>query len=67
MTAALGINTLLHALHHYSATELIVANIDIRAVAGTSGTVAVERTKGARPIGRAPSRGNEPVLTPMYA
>jgi integrase len=57
-----------HALRHYSATELIAAaDADVRTVAATTGTAAVEHTKGARPNGRAPFRGNEPVLTPMYA
>ena len=46
MTAALGINTHLHALRHYSATELIAANIDIRTVAGTSGTRRWSTQKG---------------------
>ena len=37
MTADLGINTYLHALHHYSATELIAAGVDVRTVAGRLG------------------------------
>jgi len=37
MTRALGIDTVLHALRHYSATELISAGVDIRTVAGQLG------------------------------
>jgi integrase len=37
MTAALGIDTHLHALRHYSATELISAGVDVRTVAGRLG------------------------------
>jgi integrase len=37
MTADLGINTHLHALRHYSATELIAAGVDVRTVAGRLG------------------------------
>jgi integrase len=41
MTAELGIDTHLHALRHYSATELIAAGVDVRTVAGRlGGTVA---------------------------
>lgn len=34
MTAGLGLDTRLHALRHYSATELIAAGVDVRTVAG---------------------------------
>ncbi|MGW0231936.1 tyrosine-type recombinase/integrase [Actinopolymorpha singaporensis] len=37
MCAALGIDSHLHALRHYSATELITAGVDIRTVAGRLG------------------------------
>jgi integrase len=37
MTAGLGIDTHLHALRHYSATELIAAGVDVRTVAGRLG------------------------------
>jgi site-specific recombinase XerD len=37
MTAELGIDTHLHALRHYSATELIAAGVDVRTVAGRLG------------------------------
>ncbi len=37
MTANLGIDTHLHALRHYSATELIAAGVDVRTVAGRLG------------------------------
>ncbi len=37
MTADLGIDTHLHALRHYSATELIAAGVDVRTVAGRLG------------------------------
>lgn len=37
MTADLGIHTHLHALRHYSATELIAAGVDVRTVAGRLG------------------------------
>jgi integrase len=37
MTARLGIDTHLHALRHYSATELLSAGIDLRTVAGRLG------------------------------
>jgi integrase len=37
MCAALGIDSHLHALRHYSATELIAAGIDVRTVAGRLG------------------------------
>jgi integrase len=33
----LGINTTLHCLRHYSATELIAAGVDVRTVAGRLG------------------------------
>ncbi|MFG3298859.1 tyrosine-type recombinase/integrase [Micromonospora chersina] len=37
MAARLGIATNLHALRHYSATELIAAGVDVRTVAGRLG------------------------------
>jgi integrase len=37
MCAALGIDSHLHALRHYSATELISAGVDVRTVAGRLG------------------------------
>jgi integrase len=37
MAARLGIDTHLHALRHYSATELLTAGVDIRTVAGRLG------------------------------
>ncbi|GAB3837772.1 hypothetical protein GCM10028799_77360 [Kribbella italica] len=37
LAARLGINTTLHKLRHYSATELIAAGVDIRTVAGRLG------------------------------
>jgi len=37
MTANLGIKTHLHALRHYSATELLAAGVDLRTVAGRLG------------------------------
>ena len=37
MCRRLGIDTHLHALRHYSATELINAGVDIRSVAGRLG------------------------------
>jgi hypothetical protein len=67
MTAALGINTHLHARHNYSATELIAANVDVRTVAGHLGHGGGGAHKGGPAEWPGPSRGNEPVLTPMYA
>ena len=37
LAAALGIETTLHKLRHYSATELIAAGVDVRTVAGRLG------------------------------
>jgi site-specific recombinase XerD len=37
MCAGLGIDSHLHAIRHYSATELINAGVDIRTVAGRLG------------------------------
>lgn len=37
MAASLGIRTTLHKLHHYSATELIAAGVDVRTIAGRLG------------------------------
>ena len=37
MCAGLGINSHLHALRHYSATELLTAGVDLRTVAGRLG------------------------------
>jgi site-specific recombinase XerD len=37
MCAGLGIDTHLHALRHYSATELLTAGVDLRTVAGRLG------------------------------
>jgi len=37
MCAALGINSHLHELRHYSATELLTAGVDLRTVAGRLG------------------------------
>ena len=43
MADRLGIETHLHSLRHYSATELLTAGVDLRTVAGRSATVAVAR------------------------
>jgi hypothetical protein len=43
MTADLGIDTYLHALRHYSATELLAGGVDLR-------TVAADRHR-AHPVG----------------
>jgi integrase len=37
MTAKLGLDTHLHELRHYSATELLAAGVDLRTVAGRLG------------------------------
>jgi integrase len=37
MAARLGIATHLHALRHYSATELLTSGVDLRTVAGRLG------------------------------
>jgi integrase len=37
LVASLGIRTTLHKLRHYNATELILANVDLRTVAGRLG------------------------------
>ncbi|WP_033291456.1 tyrosine-type recombinase/integrase [Amycolatopsis jejuensis] len=37
MCTSVGIDSHLHALRHYSATELILAGVDIRTVAGRLG------------------------------
>jgi site-specific recombinase XerD len=37
MCAKLGIDSHLHALRHYSATELLTAGVDLRTVAGRLG------------------------------
>lgn len=37
MVAKLGIDTHLHALRHYSATELLTAGVDLRTVSGRLG------------------------------
>jgi site-specific recombinase XerD len=37
MCAAVGIDSHLHALRHYSATELLMAGVDLRTVAGRLG------------------------------
>lgn len=37
LATKLGIKTHLHALRHYSATELIAAGVDVRTVAGRLG------------------------------
>ncbi len=37
MTAGLGVDTHLHALRHYSATELLAGGVDLRTVAGRLG------------------------------
>jgi integrase len=37
MAADLGIDTHLHALRHYSATELLAGGVDLRTVAGRLG------------------------------
>ncbi|MFL6145506.1 MAG: tyrosine-type recombinase/integrase [Labedaea sp.] len=37
MSANLGINTHIHALRHFSATELLSAGVDLRTVAGRLG------------------------------
>jgi integrase len=43
MVNRLGIQTTLHKLRHYSATELIAAGVDPRTVAGLLGMVAAAR------------------------
>jgi hypothetical protein len=67
MTAALDIDTHVHALRHYSATELIAADVDVRTVAGHLRHGGGGAHKGDPAQWPGPSRGNEPVLTPMYA
>ena len=57
MTAALGINTHLHALRHYSATELIAVNVDIRTVAGHLGHGGSGAHKGGPAKWPAPLEG----------
>ena len=37
MTASLGLDTHIHELRHYSATELLAAGVDLRTVAGRLG------------------------------
>ena len=59
MCAASGIDSHLHALRHYSATELITAGVDLRTVAGRLGPAAEARRRtrlrgmgrGVRPPG----------------
>jgi len=43
LCARLGIKSHLHALRHYSATELISAGIETRTVSGGSVTAAARR------------------------
>jgi hypothetical protein len=47
--------------------ELIATNIDVRTVAGQFGHGGGGAHKGGPAIWSGPSRGNEPVLIPMYA
>lgn len=73
MAARLEIRTTLHALRHYSATELLTAGVDLRTVAGRLGHggggattlkvyaawVAASDRKAAEILGsRMPKRGN---------
>jgi integrase len=44
LVASLGIQTTLHKLRHYNATELILANIDLRTVAGRLGHLDASTT-----------------------
>jgi integrase len=54
MCSQLGIDSHLHALRHYSATELLSAGVDLRTVAGRPGTVAAARPRsGFTPRGLA--------------
>jgi integrase len=48
MAAGLGIDTHIHALRHYSATELIVGGADIRTVAGRLGHAGGGTTHASR-------------------
>lgn len=69
MVDKLGIHTHLHAIRHYSATELLASGVDLRTVAGTwpwqrrrdhaQGLRSVGRTRGSTGVGaarRAPTR-----------
>jgi site-specific recombinase XerC len=47
MCRRLGIDSHLHALRHYSATELLTAGVDLRTVAADSATAAVARPRCA--------------------
>jgi len=42
MADRLGIDTHLHNLRHYSATELIAGGVDVRTVAGRLGVLTTE-------------------------
>lgn len=53
MTADLGIDTHLHALRHYSATELLAGGVDLRTVAGRLGHGGgATTTQGLHRMGR---------------
>jgi hypothetical protein len=53
MTADLGIDTHLHALRHYSATELLAGGVDLRTVAGRRPRRRrSNHTQGLRRLGR---------------
>jgi integrase len=81
LAARLGIDTHLHSLRHYSATELIAAGVDVRTVAGRLGhsgggittlrvyaawlAEADQRAAGSL-LARLPARP-EPVVDPMAA
>ena len=45
MVVKLGIRTHLHAIRHYSATELLASGVDLRTVAGGSVTAAAARPR----------------------
>jgi site-specific recombinase XerD len=45
MVGKLGIRTHLHAIRHYSATELLASGVDLRTVAGRLGTAAVAQPR----------------------
>jgi len=47
MTASLGLDTHIHELRHYSATELLAAGVDLRTVAGRLGGVTTLRVYAA--------------------
>jgi integrase len=61
MATRLGIKTHIHALRHYSATELLTAGVDLRTVADDSATeAAVLRPCASTPPGSPPLTGRPP-------